>query len=176
LWERANHLAVDRNAGLRLQCERGADRCTFAESRRAASECEGERVLALRVAAIRIASAVAKINLEGTRRATVAQQRGADRPLRGDEESAADNGANAAAATTIAAASAAASGASASSPAATAASAASIAAAVAAVGVVLAATTTTAGGKKEKRTGSRGSEERNFEIHAPTVRGAAYGA
>jgi len=88
--ERADHLVIDRNAGLRLERQGRSDKGAAVEERRryAKGECEG--ILALRGAAVAIASAVAELNLEEAQ-PTVAQQSRADQTLLGDEEIAADD-------------------------------------------------------------------------------------
>src|SRR3954463_3567281 len=86
--ERARHLAIDRDAGLGLQRQGGADGRARIEERRPYAERECEGVLALGSVAIAVASAVAKLNVE-ERRSAVAEQSRADETLFGDEKTAA---------------------------------------------------------------------------------------
>src|SRR4051812_10022367 len=86
--ECARHLAIDRDAGLGLQRQRGADARAGIEERRPYAERECEGVLALGSVAIAVASAVAKLNVE-ERRSAVAQQSRADETLLCDEKIAA---------------------------------------------------------------------------------------
>src|SRR3954454_318924 len=152
--ERARHLAIDRDAGLGLQRQGGADGRARIEERRPYAERECEGVLALGSVAIVVASAVAKLNVE-ERRSAVAQQSRADETLLGDEKIAAhDSGLSLRRATASAAA---ASGASSASTAATVSTRPGIA------GTVAAATA-----RRDKQTCARRrrSQQRSPEIHA----------